>query len=34
LTKEDKFIIMGCDGIWERFTNEEITKFIQERLDK
>lgn len=25
---------MGCDGIWERFNNKEITDFIQERLNK
>jgi len=25
---------MGCDGIWERFSNEEITDFINERLNK
>ena len=25
---------MGCDGIWERFSNEEITEFIQERMNK
>jgi len=21
LTKTDKFILMGCDGIWEKYTN-------------
>jgi serine/threonine protein phosphatase PrpC len=34
MTKDDKFIIMGCDGIWERFSNEEITDFINDRLNK
>lgn len=33
-TKEDEFIIMGCDGIWEKYVSESqgiVDKIIQER---
>ena len=26
------FIIMGCDGIWEVKSNEDMIKWIQKRL--
>ena len=26
------FIIMGCDGIWEVKSNEDMVKWIQKRL--
>ncbi len=29
---EDEFIIMGCDGIWEKKDNQEMVDFISERL--
>jgi serine/threonine protein phosphatase PrpC len=29
---EDDFIIMGCDGIWETKTNEEMVDYIYDRL--
>lgn len=29
---EDDFIIMGCDGIWETKTNEEMVEYIYDRL--
>eukprot|EP01016_Furgasonia_blochmanni_P050341 TRINITY_DN776_c0_g2_i2.p1 TRINITY_DN776_c0_g2~~TRINITY_DN776_c0_g2_i2.p1 ORF type:complete len:337 (+),score=100.29 TRINITY_DN776_c0_g2_i2:71-1081(+) len=32
LTEDDKFIIMGCDGIWETMTNQKIVDFVDERL--
>jgi serine/threonine protein phosphatase PrpC len=28
------FILIGCDGIWEEKTNEEMLIWIQERLKK
>ena len=28
----DDFIIMGCDGIWETKTNEEMVEYIYDRL--
>jgi serine/threonine protein phosphatase PrpC len=34
LTGEEDFIIMGCDGIWETKTNEEMVEYIYERLNK
>ena len=32
LTGEEDFIIMGCDGIWETKSNEEMVEFIYEKL--
>ena len=28
------FIIMGCDGIWERKSNEVMVEWISSRLEK
>lgn len=28
------FIIMGCDGIWEIKTNQEMVAWVQARLEK
>lgn len=28
------FIIMGCDGIWEKKSNEEMVEYVYERLNK
>jgi serine/threonine protein phosphatase PrpC len=28
LTGDEDFIIMGCDGIWETKTNEEMVEFV------
>ena len=27
------FIIMGCDGIWEVKSNEDMIKWVKKRLD-
>lgn len=32
LTPEDDFIIMGCDGIWEIKSNEEMVDYIYDKL--
>lgn len=32
MTSEDDFIIMGCDGIWETKSNEEMVEFIYNKL--
>lgn len=32
LLPEDDFIIMGCDGIWETKTNEEMVEYIYDKL--
>ena len=31
---KDDFIIMGCDGIWETKSNDEMVQYIYERLGK
>jgi len=31
-TPEDDFIIMGCDGIWEKMSNEEMVQYIYDKL--
>jgi serine/threonine protein phosphatase PrpC len=32
LTGTEDFIIMGCDGIWETKTNEEMVAYIYDKL--
>lgn len=32
LTKDDDFILMGCDGIWETLSEKEIVDFIYGKL--
>jgi serine/threonine protein phosphatase PrpC len=32
LTTEDDFVIMGCDGIWETKSNDEMVAYIYDRL--
>ena len=34
LTPNDRFLLMGCDGIWECKTNEELIEMIAAQLDK
>lgn len=30
--EEDCFILMGCDGVWEILSDDEICKFVKDRL--
>lgn len=32
LKEEDEFMVIGCDGIWERIGNQEIVDFVRARL--
>lgn len=32
--KDIDFIIMGCDGIWETKSNEDMVKWVQKRLSE
>merc|ERR1719469_1653362 len=32
LTDDDEFMVLGCDGIWERASNEEMVDFVRSRL--
>ena len=32
LQPEDDFIVMGCDGIWETKSNDEMVEYIYDRL--
>ena len=32
LEADDEFVVMGCDGVWEILSDEEICRFVQERL--
>ncbi|EGR31365.1 protein phosphatase 2c, putative [Ichthyophthirius multifiliis] len=34
LNQDDKFVLMGCDGIWECMTNQELMDFCYERIQK
>lgn len=33
IVDEDEFIILGCDGIWERRSSQEVIDFVKPRLD-
>lgn len=33
LSKGDKFILIGCDGVWEKMSNEEVSDFINEKIN-
>lgn len=28
LTKEDEYIVLGCDGVWERFSSSDMANFV------
>jgi protein phosphatase 1G len=32
LTDEDEFMVIGCDGIWEMVSNQEIVNFVRPKL--
>ena len=32
MTDDIDFIIMGCDGIWERKSNEEMIEYVYEKI--
>jgi len=32
LTKDDEFLLMGCDGIWEMLPGQELIDFINSKL--
>ncbi|KAL2929863.1 putative protein phosphatase 2C 27 [Bienertia sinuspersici] len=34
LTKEDEFLIIGSDGIWDFFSNQNAVDFVRKRLQK
>lgn len=33
LSREDEFLVLACDGIWNVMTNDEVTQFIKEKLE-
>jgi serine/threonine protein phosphatase PrpC len=34
LDSNDKFMVMGCDGLWDVMSNQEVADYILEELDK
>lgn len=34
IKKNDKFIIIGCDGLWDVMTNKNVIDFILEKINK
>ena len=34
LTKNDKFVVIATDGLWERLSNEQVVSIVGDKLDK
>ena len=34
LTKNDKFVVIATDGLWERLSNEQVVGIVGDKLDK
>lgn len=34
LEDEDKFLVIGCDGVWERIGSQDCVNIVQEKIDK
>jgi len=34
ITKEDEFLVLACDGLWDVMHNQQAVDFISERLNK
>ncbi len=32
LTKDDKFIVMACDGVWDVLDNTTVVNFVSQQL--
>ncbi len=30
--KDDEFLILACDGVWDVMTNEDLVEFVRSRL--
>ena len=33
LTKDDKFLVMGCDGVWELLNADDICRIVNNKVD-
>merc|ERR1711939_1232589 len=33
-SSDDEFIVIACDGVWDVKTNDEVCRFIRDRLRK
>jgi len=34
LTGKENFMIIGCDGVFERYTHQEICQFVDDKITK
>jgi len=32
ITSDDEMVILGCDGIWEGLTNQQICDYVNEKI--
>lgn len=34
INKEDEFMVLACDGIWNSLSSEEVVNFVRTRIQK
>jgi protein phosphatase 2C family protein 2/3 len=34
ITKDDQFILLACDGLFDVFTNEDVVAFVRENMEQ
>lgn len=34
ITKDDQFILLACDGLFDVFTNDDVVTFVRENMEQ